>query len=199
MYRQIVKNIMSTKTGKTGGGTVQNKIKVVNAEVIFANLTDEGFGTKLTIKLTPELEKQITEFWKANNIGNEKTVIGVPNIKEYEGTRQLSLKINEHTRFAGLNGLTTDNLGFGARINFFLNAFEYSNKFTKGKTYTGASISAVVILEGKRTGADADLSDLLNDLRDENTTVEGNVSNNNNNALNEAKKTSGEVIDDLPF
>ncbi|NMA65365.1 MAG: hypothetical protein GX957_03880, partial [Clostridiaceae bacterium] len=132
------------KTEKASGNTAKNKIKVVNAEVIFANLVDEGFGTSLTIKLTPELEKQITEFWKANNIGNEKTVIGEPNIKEYEGTRQLSLKINEHTRFAGLNGLTTDNLGFGARINFFLNAFEYKNKFTKGKTYTGASISAVV-------------------------------------------------------
>jgi hypothetical protein len=198
MYRQIVKNIMSTKKEKPTG-TAQSKIKVVNAEVIFANLVDEGFGTSLTIKLTPELEKQITEFWKTNNIGNEKTVIGEPNIKEYEGTRQLSLKINEHTKFAGLNGLTTDNLGFGARINFFLNAFEYSNKFTKGKTYTGASISAVVILEGKRTGADADLSDLLNDLRDEETTVEGNVSNGNNNGLNEPKKPSGEVIDDLPF
>jgi hypothetical protein len=189
---------MSTKKEKPTG-TAQSKIKVVNAEVIFANLVDEGFGTSLTIKLTPELEKQITEFWKTNNIGNEKTVIGEPNIKEYEGTRQLSLKINEHTKFAGLNGLTTDNLGFGARINFFLNAFEYSNKFTKGKTYTGASISAVVILEGKRTGADADLSDLLNDLRDEETTVEGNVSNGNNNGLNEPKKPSGEVIDDLPF
>jgi hypothetical protein len=198
MYRQIVNNIMSTKKEKPTG-TAQNKIKVVNAEVIFANLIDEGFGTSLTIKLTPELEKQITEFWKTNNIGNEKTVIGEPNIKEYEGTRQLSLKINEHTKFAGLNGLTTDNLGFGARVNFFLNAFEYSNKFTRGKTYTGASISAVVILEGKRTGADADLSDLLNDLRDEDTVVEGNVSNNNNNALNEPKKPSGEVIDDLPF
>jgi hypothetical protein len=198
MYRQIVNNIMSTKKEKPTG-TAQSKIKVVNAEVIFANLVDEGFGTKLTIKLTPEIEKQITEFWKANNIGNEKTVIGEPNIKEYEGTRQLSLKINEHTKFAGLNGLTTDNLGFGARVNFFLNAFEYSNKFTRGKTYTGASISAVVILEGKRTGADADLSDLLNDLRDEDTTIEGNVSNGNNNGLNEPKKPSGEVIDDLPF
>ncbi len=189
---------MSTKKEKSAT-TAQNKIKVVNAEVIFANLVDEGFGTSLTIKLTPELEKQITEFWKTNNIGNEKTVIGEPNIKEYEGTRQLSLKINEHTKFAGLNGLTTDNLGFGARINFFLNAFEYSNKFTRGKTYTGASISAAVITGGKRTGADADLSDLLNDLDDDLTITESNVSNDNNNALNERLNGSGEVVDDLPF
>ena len=197
MYRLIVNNIMSTKEEKTA--STAQKIKVVNAEVVFASLVDEGFGTKLTIKLTPEIEKQITEFWKANNIGNEKTVIGEPNIKDYEGTRQLSLKINEHTKFAGLNGLTTDNLGFGARVNFFLNAFEYKNKFTKGKTYTGASISAVVILEGKRTGADADLSDLLNDLGDEATITESNVSNGSNSTLNESAKPSGEVVDDLPF
>ena len=95
--------------------------------------------------------------------------------------------------------MTTDNLGFGARVNFFLNAFEYTNKFTKGKTYTGASISAVVILDGKRTGADADLSDLLNDLGDEATITGGNVSDSNNNALNESAKPSGEVVDDLPF
>ena len=192
---------MSTakKTEGTSANTAQSKIKVVNAEVIFANLTDEGFGTSLTIKLSPEIEKQITEFWKTNNIGNEKTVIGEPNIKEYEGTRQLSLKINDHTKFAGLNGLTTDNLGFGARINFFLNAFEYKNKFTKGKTYVGASISAAVILEGKRTGADADLSDLLNDLGDEVTTTGGNISNEKDNALKGGLNASGEVVDDLPF
>ena len=188
---------MTTKKEKPAG-TAQ-KIKVVNAEVIFANLTDEGFGTSLTIKLTPEIEEQITEFWKANNIGNEKTVIGEPNIKEYEGTRQLSLKINDHTKFAGIKGLTTDNLGFGARINFFLNAFEYKNKFTKGETYVGASISAVVILEGRRTGADADLSDLLNDLGDVEDATEGNVSNNKDNALKGGLNPSGEVEDDLPF
>ena len=187
------------KTEKVSGNTAQNKIKVVNAEVIFANLTDEGFGTSLTIKLKPEIEEQITEFWKANNIGNEKTVIGEPNIKEYEGTRQLSLKINEHTKFAGLNGLTTNNLGFGARVNFFLNAFEYKNKFTKGNMYTGASISAVVILGGKRTGADADLSNLLNDLSDEETIGEPNVTDANTIALNASAKPSGEVVDDLPF
>ena len=190
---------MSTKKEKATESARQNKIKVVNAEVIFANLTDEGFGTSLTIKLTPEIEKQITEFWKANNIGNEKTVIGEPNIKEYEGTRQLSLKINEHTKFAGIKGLTTDNLGFGAKINFFLNAFEYSNKFTKGKTYVGASISAVVILEGRRTGADADLSDLLNDLGDVEDVAGSDISNGNNNSLNVGLNAPGEVVDDLPF
>ena len=49
---------MTTKKEKPAA-TAQSKIKVVNAEVIFANLVDEGFGTSLTIKLTPEIEKQI--------------------------------------------------------------------------------------------------------------------------------------------
>ena len=140
------------------------KIKIENAEIVFANLTDTGFGTSLTIKVTPEIEKQISDFWAKNKIGNEKTVIGVPNFKDYEGTKQINLKINESTKFAGLNSLTTENLGFGARVNLFLNAFEYNNKFTKGKTYVGASISAVVILSGRKTSADADLSELLNSI-----------------------------------
>ena len=141
------------------------KIKVENAEIVFANLTDTGFGTSLTIKVTPEIEKQISDFWKENKIGNEKTVIGVPNYKMYEETKQINLKINESTKFAGLNGLTTENLGFGSRVTFFLNCFEYNNKFTKGKTFNGASVSACVILSCKKTGADADLSDLLNEIK----------------------------------
>ncbi len=140
-----------------------DKLKVVNAEIVFANLKDEGFGTSLTIKVTPEIEKQLTDFYAKNKIGNEKTVIGVPTLKEYEGAKQFSAKINESTKFAGLNGLTVENLGFGAIVNFFLNAFEYNNKFTKGKTFVGASVSAVVILEGRKTGADADLAELLGD------------------------------------
>ena len=140
-----------------------SKIRIENAEIIFASLVDNGFGTSLTIKVSPEIEKQITDFWASEKIGNEKTVIGVPNFKDYEGTKQVNLKINESTKFAGLNGLTTNDLGFGCKVNMFVNSFEYSNKFTKGKTYIGASVSAVVILSGRKTGADADLAELLGD------------------------------------
>lgn len=143
------------------------KLRIDNAEVVFASLQDAGFGTSITIKVTPEIEKQLTDFYAKNKIGNEKTVIGVPNFKMYEETKQINLKINEATKFAGLNGLTTENLGFGARINFILNAFEYNNKFTKGKTFVGASVSAVVIISGRKTGADADLAELLGDAASE--------------------------------
>lgn len=143
------------------------KLKITGAEIVFANLTDEGFGTSLTIKVTPEIEKELTDFWAKNKIGNEKTVIGVPTFKEYEGTKQLNLKINDNTKYAGLNGLTKDDLGFGAKVNMYVNAFEYNNKFTKGKTFVGASVSAVVITGGRKTGADADLAELLGESANE--------------------------------
>ena len=171
MYRSIVINIMakstSTKTeakSKGEGKVKEPKLRIDKAQIIFANLEDSGFGTSLTIKVTPEIEDKVTKFWEVNQIGNEKTVIGEPNFKMYEQTKQLSLKVNDATKFAGVNGLNTDNLGFGATVNFILNAFEYNNKFTKGQTYVGASLSAVVILSGRKTGADADLNELMGDL-----------------------------------
>lgn len=157
----------STKTeakSKGEGKVKEPKLRIDGAQIIFANLEDSGFGTSLTIKVTPEIEEKVTKFWAVNQIGNEKTVIGEPNFKMYEQTKQLSLKVNDATKFAGVNGLNTDNLGFGATVNFILNAFEYNNKFTKGQTYVGASLSAVVILSGRKTGADADLNELMGDL-----------------------------------
>jgi len=194
MYRQIVINNMANstdkKTGsKTTGKVAEPKLRIDGAEVIFSNMVDEGFGRSLTIKVTPEIEEKVSEFWKVNQIGNAKTVIGEPNYKMYEQTKQLSLKVNDSTKFAGVNGLNTDNLGFGSTVNFIVNAFEYNNKFTKGETYVGASLSAVVILTGKKTGSDADLNELLNDVPD----------------VPETKfKTADELLggeekDDLPF
>lgn len=159
------------------------KLRIDNAEVVFASLKDTGFGTSLTFKVTPEIEKQLVDFYAKNKIGNEKTVIGVPNFKDYEGTKQINLKINEATKFAGLNGLSVDDLGFGAKANFFLNAFEYNNKFTKGKTFVGASVSAVVIISGRKTGADADLAELLGDSAHQATAQAEVVADGNGNEV----------------
>ena len=196
MYRLIVITIMATKKGTTTATESkikQPKLKLKNVEVVFANLEDEGFGRSLTIKVTSENETMINEFFKVNQIGNEKSkVIGEPNYKEYEGTKQLGIRFNNNTRFAGLNGLDQLDLGFGARINCFINAFEYNNKFTRGTTYVGASLSAVVILSGRRTGADADLNDLLNEAQ-EGEFVQGDEFVQKEVAQAESAK------DDLPF
>lgn len=195
MYRLIVITVMTTKKGATAteSKVKQPKLKLKNVEVVFANLEDEGFGRSLTIKVTSENEAEINQFFKVNQVGNEKSkVIGEPNYKEYEGTKQLGIRFNDNTKFAGLNGLDQLDLGFGARIDCFINAFEYNNKFTRGATYVGASLSAVVVLSGRRTGADADLNDLLNEAQ-EREFVQGDEY-----VLKEAAKAES-AKDDLPF
>ena len=196
MYRQIVLNIMTTKKEVTTAAeskVKQPKLKLKNVEVVFANLEDEGFGRSLTIKVTSENETMINDFFKVNQIGNEKSkVIGEPNYKEYEGTKQLGIRFNDNTRFAGLNGLDQLDLGFGARIDCVVNAFEYNNKFTRGATFVGASLSAVVILSGRKTGADADLNDLLNEAQ-EREFVQGDE------FVQKESEQAESAKDDLPF
>ena len=141
----------------------KTKLTLRNVNVLFANLEDEGFGRSLTIDATDDsVKKQITEWVKTNKIG--KTSPGVPNFKEYEGKKQYALKISDFTQFAGLDGLTKENLGFGATVSLIANAFEYDNKFGKG---VSGSLSAVVIEKRASTGADADLAELLGKAPDE--------------------------------
>lgn len=137
-----------------------DKITLRNVEVVFANLQDEGFGKSITVNATDkEVKDAITKWVEGNGIGKGDNA-GKPNFKEYEGKIQYSFKINDFTQFAGLNGLTKDNLGFGARISLIANAFEYDNKFGKG---VSGSLSAVVVEKRASTSADGDLAELLGD------------------------------------
>lgn len=195
MYRLIVFTVMAKKeaTQATESKVKQPKLKLRNVEVVFANLEDEGLGRSLTIKVTDENEKAINDFFKVNQIGNEKSkVIGEPNYKEYEGTKQLGIRFNDNTKFGGLNGLDQLDLGFGARIDCVINAFEYNNKFTRGTTFVGVSLSAVAVLSGRKTGADADLNDLLNEAQ-EREFVQGDEFVQKESAQAESAKN------DLPF
>lgn len=148
------------------------KLKLQKVKVIFYNDVDEGFGTSITIDCTePTVKKQIEEWVKENNIG--KDTPGVANIKEYtneksgEKTLQYAFKINEFTKYAGLNGLSEKDLGYGAVIDLIANAYTYNNKFTKGEDRVGQSASAIVVRSGATTGGDADLAELLGDLGEE--------------------------------
>lgn len=134
------------------------KITLRNIEVVFANLVDDGFGRSITINATErEVKDAITKWVKDNNIGKADKA-GKPNFKEYEGKEQYSFKMNDNTRFAGLNGLSEKDLGFGSKISLIANAFIYDNKFGKG---TGGSLSAVVVEKRASTSADGDLEELM--------------------------------------
>lgn len=145
---------------------VLEKLKLKNLKVIFANLTDEGFGTSITIDATEEdIRDQISNWVKANKIGKETP--GVAKFKEYSPedsdtiTIQYSFKINDFTKYMGLDGLTKEDLGYGSVIDLVANPFPYDNKFGKG---ISSSLSAVLVKEKGKTGADADMESLLEDI-----------------------------------
>lgn len=136
------------------------KIKLRGVEVVFANLDDTGYGKSITVSATdPEVVKEITDWVVSNKIGKGDKA-GVPNFKEYEGKKQFAFKINDYTRFAGLNGLTQNNLGFGARISLIASAFEWENKFGKG---VSSSLTAVVVEKAANSASDGDLAELLDE------------------------------------
>ncbi len=141
-----------------------DKIKLSNVKVIFANLKDEGFGKSLTIDATnPETQEAIKTWVRDNMIG--KSTPGEVKFKEYqpEGgdkTIQYAFKINDYTKFIGLNGLTIDDLGYGAEVSLMAQSFSYDNKFGKG---TSASLTAVLIMKAVRTSADDDIEELLSE------------------------------------
>ena len=148
----------------------KSKITLKNVKVIFYSPEDQGFGRSITIDCTaPEVKKQIEDWVKENNIGKDNP--GVANIKEYapegkEPTLQFAFRINDQTRYAGLNGLTQDNLGYGATVDLVARAFTYNNKFTAGKDRVGQSASAIVVRSGASSGGDEDLADLLGDIEE---------------------------------
>lgn len=138
----------------------KTKLKLEHVSIVFANLEDEGFGRSLTIDVTDkEVQEKISAWVKENKVGKKEP--GVANFKEYEGKHQYAFKISDFTRFAGLNGLAKEDLGFSAKVSLVAQAFAYDNKFGKG---VSANLSAVLVEERAKTGADADMAELLGDL-----------------------------------
>lgn len=152
------------------------KLKLTDAKVVFYTGPEDEkakeFGTSITIALSPAQKKQIEDFCKTNNVGkNGDPKRGVANIKQYtneetgETTDQFSIKFNEHTQFAGLNGLGQNDLGYNAVVNVIANCYDYT-KFGGG---TAISASAIVVKQGAASNNAADLEELLNDLGEDQT------------------------------
>ena len=149
------------------------KLKLNGAKVVFYTGPEDEkakeFGTSITIAIDEEQKKQIEDFVKENNVGkNGDPNKGKANIKQYTNeetgvtTDQFSVKFNEHTQFAGLNGLGQKDLGYGATVNLIAKAYEYS-KFGGG---VAVSASAIVVTKGANSSNDGDLNELLDDLSD---------------------------------
>lgn len=153
--------------------TKLTKLKLQKVKVVFFNDDPESdFGMSITVDCTdPAVEKQITDWVKENNIGKDNP--GVANIKPYtfdDGTEthQYNIKINDYTKYAGINGLGKEDIGRGAIVDLIANAYPYNNKFTGGKTRIGQSASAIVVRSGATSASgEEDLAELLGDLGEE--------------------------------
>lgn len=155
------------------------KLKLSGAKVVFYTGPEDekakDFGTSITIALDAEQKKMIEDFVKENNVGkNGDPNKGKANIKQYTNeetgvtTDQFTVKFNEHTQFAGLNGLGQNDLGYGATINLIAKAYEYK-KFGGG---VAISASAIVVTKGAASNNDNDLAELMEDLGDAEDTTE---------------------------
>lgn len=160
------------------------KIKLKNVRVLFYSPEDDGFGTSITIDATDEaVKKQITDWVKRNNIGKDEP--GVPKFKEHtrektgETTTQFAFKINDYTKYAGINGLGQEDIAYGSHVDLIANAYVYNNKFTSGKERVGQSVSAIVVRSAGSIGGDADLADLLSDFQDEASESEKEIRSEN--------------------
>lgn len=154
------------------------KLKLKDLKVVFYTGPEDPkakeFGTSITVDVTDEsVRKQVEDFAKINNVGkNGDAKRGTANIKPYtnektgETTYQFGIKFNDYTQFAGVNGLSQADLGYGAKINVTLKAYDYT-KFGGG---TAINASAVVVTGGASTADnEADLEDLLEDFDSEPT------------------------------
>lgn len=147
------------------------KLKLTGAKVIFHTGPEDEkakeFGTSITIELTPDMKKALEDFAKENDLGkNGDPNKGKANIKQYTNdetgvtTDQFTVKYNEHTQIAGINGLSEKDLGYGATINLIANAYEYK-KFGGG---VALSASAIIVTKGSASSSDADMAELMEDL-----------------------------------
>ena len=150
------------------------KLKLTGAKVIFHTSPEDEkaaeFGTSITIELTPDMKAEVEKFAKENDLGkNGDPNKGKANIKQYTNeetgvtTDQFTVKYNDKTQIAGVNGLSQKDLGYGAVINLIANAYEYK-KFGGG---VAMSASAIVVTKGSASSTEADLDELMSDLGDE--------------------------------
>lgn len=119
---------------------MEKELILKHIKVVFAELEDKGFGTSLTLDVTdPAIQKQISEWVKANNING-----GTARFKDYTNkdgvtTKQYNVKLSKYTDIKG----DANGLGYGAVVNIALRSYAYDNQFGKGISASAAAIFIV--------------------------------------------------------
>lgn len=128
----------------------------------------QEFGTSISIDITDENRKAIEDYWKVNKIGkNGDRNQGIPNIKEAVDKETgdkifdyLQLKFDKNTQWAGIDGLSQEDMGRGAKVNLILKCWPY-NKIGSGIMVRPTAV--VVLQRGAGNNGD-DLAELLEDV-----------------------------------
>lgn len=122
---------------------MSNEITIKHAEVLFVELEDKGYGRNVTIDVTAEdIRKEIEAWAKENDI---KLRIKDYTTKDGNIVKQLQLKFSKFLKVQGKESTWNESsLGWGAKINLIANAYDYDNKFGKGRTM---SVSNIFIVE----------------------------------------------------
>lgn len=139
------------------------KLTLKDVKVLFFDSSEKnGFKPSVTIDVTEPIYDQLSKFWAENQIGKPKSgvAVGELNLKEYDGKYQFTIKLSPNTKYAGLDGLSKDNIGYGAIVDMQVNAYEYNNAFTGGKTFVGASVSAILVVR-EASANNNDISELI--------------------------------------
>lgn len=133
-------------------------IVLTHVPIIFSELKDKGYGRNITIDVTdPELQKQITEWVKKNNInGGEAKFKEYTNEKDGKTTVQYNFKLSDYTQISGKEDFGEKELGHGAIVNLQARAFEYENKFGKG---ISASLDGIFIIEPAKNTVMANIAE----------------------------------------
>ncbi|MBO7735182.1 MAG: hypothetical protein J6S67_21640 [Methanobrevibacter sp.] len=146
---------------------MENKLILKDVKLLFVEIKDKDFGSSITIDVTDDkIRKAIEDYYNAEGIN--------PKFKEYTNketgtvTKQYSIKLASFVKVQDEAGAEYDldaletkarevKFVFGSRVNVAIRAYEYDNKFGKGKS---ASVSAVKIVKGAEAIKD-DMEDLM--------------------------------------
>lgn len=148
LYKTLTKGLNTMETNP-------KELTLKHVNVLFAELVDKGYGRNITIDVTaPAILNAITTWSNANGI--KLKVKDYTDKKTGKVTKQYQLKLTDFTQVEGKNGETEQALGYGAVVNLVARAFDYDNKFGKGKS---ASLSAIFIVEPAKNNTMAKIAE----------------------------------------
>lgn len=119
---------------------------IKNVKIVFADLEDKGFGRNIVIDASDkELQDLITDFYKAEKVGDGKPKFKKYTDKDGKETIQFTIKLSDYTEIEGKGDLGAKDLRWGATVNVLVRTYEWDNKFGKG---VSAFANSIYIVEG---------------------------------------------------